>query len=251
MDEKIEALEVQLKALKEDIEQLRLTLSTLSDILKLKEEMINIQRDVKESVNFNNLQVEEAKKSIEDNSRKLETDMKVEMQKIKEEIEDLKAYQRQNNLQIFGIPENKEEDLYKIMVDIGALLNISLKYRDIDVIHRLPASKAGDPKPILVRFVNRWMKEKILIEKRKAKNLFLKNLDFDDQNNGAIYINEHLTLSNQAIFKRARHLKAKGHYKFVWTREGKVLLRKTETSKVIHVSNEALMSKLERQSDNQ
>lgn len=204
--------------------------------------------EIKQLAEFTNKQFEETKNSIDEERNKLATDLRAEMKKLKEEIEDVKEYQRRNNLEIHGVPVKPNEDLYEIVIGIGALLDTGIQHRDIDVVHRLPTRKEGEDKPILVRFTNRWMKEKILNAKRKARNLTLFNIGMAPQNKDKnIFINEHLTLNAQALFKRARHLKTKGHFKYAWSRGGKIFLKKTETSKAILINNEIQMKTMERQ----
>ena len=46
-----------------------------------------------------------------------------------------------------------------------------------------------------------------------------------------IYVNEHLTPKTKGLLKRAKDLRNKG-YKYIWCREGKVLVRRTDTAEV-------------------
>lgn len=228
------------------IKKLSQALSELPAIRALKLDLEKKKNDLNEFGNFSNGRFEEIKTEIIVETNKVTTELKAEVMKLKEEVEDLKSYQRRNNLEIHGIPSAPDEDLYEVVIKVGAALNVGIDYRNIDIVHRLPTRKAGDQQPILVRFTNRWIKMKILNAKKTYRTLSLDQV-ISSQDARPIYINEHLTLKCQALYKRARHLRAKNHYKYAWVRDGKVFLRKTDDAKVIQVSNEVLMKNIESQ----
>ena len=61
-------------------------------------------------------------------------------------------------------------------------------------------------------------------------------------NNGAeasarVYVNEHLSPGNRKLFAMASQKKSELNYKFLWTKNGTVLVRKDETARVLKIES--------------
>ena len=84
----------------------------------------------------------------------------------------------------------------------------------------------------VVRFVSRKAKEMII----RAKKV-VSNRDYAFRGN-AIYINEHLTSLNKQLFRDAKAKKRTLGYKYLWTRNGKIFIRKTDTSQAIAITSD-------------
>jgi len=128
----------------------------------------------------------------------------------KDEVENLNQYVRRNNV-ILGIPEKSDEDTNQLVIRIGERLGMTLEERDVDISHRLPSRAKGVPRPSLVKFNNRWMKQKIMMSaaaNQKPKSDFV---GFDtkgkDEKPLPIYFNDHQTKLNASMAKRIRDLK--------------------------------------------
>lgn len=65
-----------------------------------------------------------------------------------------------------------------------------------------------------------------------------------------IYFDDRLTKYKSDLFYEARKLKKDEFYKFVWTKGGKVLMRKTDNSKLIVVESIEHLAKLKREFTN-
>ena len=52
-----------------------------------------------------------------------------------------------------------------------------------------------------------------------------------------LYINEHLTLSNKILYKEVRAAAKAKNYKFFWTKNGSIFVRKSDTSRVLLIKN--------------
>lgn len=254
----IAAIEGALEKLKQDIASIISTLAKFPNPDEIKQDIEKNKREIEELTDFANKNFEETKEAIQDSTNGLMVELKVEFQKMREELEEIPSYQRRNNLEINGVPEVKNENLYEVIARLGAVLNVSIDYRHIDTIHRVPTRRTGEPKPIIVRFFNRWLRDQLYRARKEKKDICAADIGIGTRSVGAkegdkkkervdpIFINEHLTPHNQAIFKRARHLKASKFYKYAWTNGGKVFLRKTEESSPIRVTNTLLMENLEK-----
>jgi hypothetical protein len=161
----------------------------------------------------------------------------------KDDVEDLNQYQRRNNLEIHGVPEDGQ-NVYDTVFSLCNALEVPLEEKDIDVAHRLPTRKEDMEKPILVRFVNRWKKEEILMAKKRKPSLTSSDIGIRKPAR-RIYINEHLTAYYKMLHKKARDLRP--NVKYVWVKDCKVYARKTDDSMAIWVKNENDIQNLRRQ----
>lgn len=203
---------------------------------------------IRTSIGFINDGFEESKKDIERyrgelvevkaeaaQCRKTNEQLKRELDQAKKEIIGLKQYSRNMNLEIQGLPVAADEDLGKTVEDIAKCLGTSVTEGDIDIVHRMP-SKDKDKPNVLVKFVSRTAREKLLLAARK-KTLKADKLGFDTTD--LVYINEHLCIENKILLSKARKLKKEKNWKYVWVSQGKILMRKSESSSILHVTCEA------------
>lgn len=128
------------------------------------------------------------------------TNLASETKKLDEAVKSQIRYSRLNNLEIHGIPFNKNEDVIDLVCAVSDKFGISVKGYHIDAAHRLNKRKSAI-KPIIVKFVNRWKKED-LYESRKKKKVYASDLGFDSPLR--IYLNENLTQEKGLLSMEAR-----------------------------------------------
>jgi len=165
------------------------------------------------------------------------------------QMEGHNMHSRKNNLEIHGIFEQDKEDPYDLVCAVANHLKVKCSGGDLVAAHRIPTRKPGAVKPLIAHFVCNWKKQEVLAawrERSRNRNLPTTQ-DIGIEKNGVppnnIYINEQLTAINKGLHKRARDLRPQ--IKFVWTDAGKVLVRETERSAIVHVKNSVVMSNLE------
>lgn len=150
------------------------------------------------------------------------------------EINSIQQYLRVNNVEIVGLPEPNNGESEEILI-VNALndlegLEVPVRPEDIDISHPLN-SKRKDEKPVhVVRFISRKTKYMVLAAKKREPN---KQFKFRNKD---VYINEHLSKCNRALFAAAQEKKRALNFKYCWTRGGNVHLRKTDDSPVITIS---------------
>lgn len=128
----------------------------------------------------------------------------------------------ENYLEITGIQQSQNENLIQIFLIICVLIEVQLDL-DVDII-----SISRDPKSrsILVACNNSSIKEKLLDGKR-CKDIFsdvFSNLDVPRKR---IQMHELLTPFNKLIMFKAKTLKDKGIFDYVWSKNGRVLVKVT------------------------
>ena len=89
-----------------------------------------------------------------------------------------------------------------------------------------------------MKFVSRKTKNLILELKKKEEN---KQFRFRDKD---IFINEHLSKRNRALFAGAQEKKRQLQYKFCWTRGGVIHMRKSENP-IVTISKDSDLESLE------
>lgn len=157
--------------------------------------------------------------------------------KLSSDLNDLEQYSRRSNFEIHGLPRKPNEDLTSVISDLAGALNISeFKTADISTVHRLPSRGDSIP-PVIVQMHNVTAKEKWLSARRLLPRLVQDGLF------PRLYFNDNLSRANRELFRLARSKGKEKNFRFVWTRDGKVLAKKSEGAPLIRVQK---MSDLER-----
>lgn len=165
-------------------------------------------------------------------TRKDCTDLYNQLSETRKELIELKQYSRRSNIEIKGVPLSPTESLDGIIVNVGEKLRTKIASQDIDAIHRVP-TKDKTKSNIIVRFFAHSVRDGVL-QAAKKQRLNAAALGFPT--NEPIYINEHLCVENKIFLGKALQLKREKSWKYTWTSRGRILMRKTENSKVIQIT---------------
>ena len=141
-------------------------------------------------------------------------ELRTEIQKLKEDHDDLEQYGRRNNIRISGIPEPvlKDDEVENTTPAVVALANEDLKVDpplqlgDIEVSHRLRKprhAKEDEPRSIIVRFRSKNERFRVISNRKQLKSY---NLTSEQPN---IYINEDLTSMRTKLFSTVKALHKK------------------------------------------
>lgn len=234
---------------------------TLEDIMKklLEIEKNNSQMEVSFNLSYESMneKIEDntgaVKKQTEEMSKCLKTinDLMTENKMLKEKINDLEnrldeqeQYSRRNTIEIYGIPQDKNEDVVQIVKEVGKVLDFEITKPMIDACHRMGRRPGHNSAPagIVVRFVSRLDKEELLRRRRVKSNLSTRHMNLGvDQ---PVYINEALTPARRKLMAAARQVRREKSIKFLWVRNGKIFMRKEESAPVIHISCQADLNKV-------
>lgn len=151
----------------------------------------------------------------------------------KMQLENLEQYNRNRNVEITGVPEVAEERMSDIVGKLSHISGVTVDMsKDIQAMHRVPTKNEKGPKPIIMQFSNRQLRDSFL---QKSKKSYIKSTDFvQGIPITKIYVNEHLTPYNRNLLYQAKKLREKG-YKFVWTVDGKVFIKKSESERSVRV----------------
>lgn len=150
------------------------------------------------------------------------------------EVNALKQKSLESNFLISNMIKTNDENLGVLLERIARLLNIPYDAANVLGISRLASKNQKDIQPVLVRCSNIAFKDQFM-SAFKERPVACDEIGLGV--NQRIYINHHLTPSNQRILGAARKFRKDHNYRFVWFSNGFVFLRKDENSKIIRVSN--------------
>ena len=234
-----EAVQTATRTLKDEMNLLKAELAEI----KRSQEFIASKHDSLEAenrklVDLNNDQ-KKAIIELETKNSKIEATNLVEAAK----IDDLEQYDRRMNLEFEGIPHEKNENINDILVKLVNKMGVTLKTTDISTAHRLPkkASKSQDQPPTtIVRFMNRDKRNEIFLKRHTTK--FWN--EFPIQSMEHLFVNENLTKKRKRLFWMTKQKAKSIGYKFYWTFNGTIFIRKQEGSDKIIIRKEEDLNSL-------
>ncbi|KAJ2937626.1 hypothetical protein O0L34_g16893 [Tuta absoluta] len=155
-----------------------------------------------------------------------------------ESVEELKAELNHrdqelllNDIEITCVPEHNNKSLQHITINLARKIGVVLT--DKDIVHTsragrvLNAVKEGSkqrPRPIVVTLARRALCDELLKAARVRRGATTENADIPGPA-CPFYVNERLTRVNRLLFRRARELGDQHHWRFIWTRDGKIFAR--------------------------
>ena len=147
-------------------------------------------------------------------------------------LDDLEQYTRKFNLEIWGIPEDEDEDLEDTIIKLSECLNVDLRVKDIDIIHRF---KKGNmtAKATIVHFSNYFSKDEMYRSRRKLRNANVSSVFGAEK----IYINENLTALRAGLFKKVRDQKCLHQEWKIWTVNGNMFIKPSPSSRTYKINS--------------
>ena len=151
------------------------------------------------------------------------------MEFIRERVLEQNAYSRRNNLKLFGIREMGRQgrgesvfDTLRVVLDfLNNRLQVRVSEQDICICHRLGDFEEGRHRTIIVKFVRRLTRVRILQQRHLLKR-------------SGIVIAEDLSPETNRLFFELRDAIGAGN---VWTRDGKIFANTPEGPKCVTRSN--------------
>ncbi|KAL4711525.1 hypothetical protein ACJJTC_000541 [Scirpophaga incertulas] len=140
-----------------------------------------------------------------------------------------------NELEILGIPEQKNENLTHLVLVTATKLGVNLQEADLDDIHRVghlnseqPSSGSLKTRPIVVKFLRKIKKNEVLSAYKVRRNLTSEDIKPGSSNR--IYINERLTVMKRQLFREARVRAKDNNFQYCWVRNGTIFIRRAADS---------------------
>ena len=159
---------------------------------------------------------------------------------LEKHIHDLDQYQKRNNIEISGIPKGFEDNLEDKVIEVWNSLgfNEELKTSDIQACHRLDelsGASPTSPKKTIVRFVNRKHAEMLYSKRFEIKDADLSSTGIPENVN--LYVNPNFCPYYKWLWMKCRKIKREGGVKYLWSRDGKIKMKRDDNSNTIQVNH--------------
>ena len=211
----------QLNKLIEDIKtKFRASFNSLTEeFKKIKEEFMSETRELKESVRILKLQM-------------IEKDVIIDS--LVSQVNHLDQYGRHNNFELSNIQEVEGENVESIVLKVATALGIELVASDIEAAHRIPPRTATTkPARVIVRLLSRKKRDLFLAKRKEV----ITNQHIGLQSTQRIYVNDNLAPFYRELLWKSKIKAKEQDFKFVWFKNGKILVRKNENTRQALVIN--------------
>ncbi|CAB4007540.1 Hypothetical predicted protein [Paramuricea clavata] len=169
------------------------------------------------------------------------TKLSIKTDKLAAQIDSIEQYSYNYNLKIMGVPqisqhETAEDTASLCMKLFTRIVATNISLQDIDIAH---------PNAIICKFTSRLAREKVLLRKKATRSITSPDLGLDLSTQiKYIGIFEHLTPRIQQLLYQAKCFQAENNYKFCWSKSSCILLRISDTSRIIKLQNMPDLEKL-------
>ena len=152
-------------------------------------------------------------------------------------LDELEQYARRDCLEITGIPVVPNDSPALLVKEISEIMGVNLNENDISIAHRLPPTKKVKDR-LIVKFTRREKRDEIYSKRKNLKSKRTKDLpsvvcepeSAVVSHKAHIHVNESLTPYRKRLLGRILQFKRHHNYKFIWTANGKIMMKKTESS---------------------
>lgn len=158
---------------------------------------------------------------------------------------------RDCNLDLQYLSENSNENLVTVVTQLAKVVSCPLQKDDIRSCSRVAKSnrESTRPRSVIIKLASPRIRDNILATCWKYNKAHESNkLNNNDLGIGGekkpIFISEHLSLANRALHFQARIFREEHQFKYLWIRNGKVLLKKDDHSPSVWVKNSEILEVL-------
>ncbi|XP_045541449.1 uncharacterized protein LOC123722939 [Papilio machaon] len=214
-------------------------ISSLSGIIEAQNSRINHLE--------NNIEVIE--KKIESNTSETEK-LKAIIAELKADIRNRDQDMLCNDIEITHLPETQNENTVHVVLAIAKKINVRLDERDVVFAERVgyyrpTADKLAPekPRPLMLRLSRRATRDDIIKAARVCRSITTEGMSLPGP---AVYfyINERLTNYKRRLFHTTRKIAKEEKWKYVWTRNGKIFIRREQGKARHEVHAENCLTKI-------
>lgn len=210
--------------------------ATIKEELTCIKTKLNQLDSIHESINFLAKQYDDVLKTMVENKRKLD-EVKKENVYLKEEIKNLKTSVKnlndervKNHCIIMGLKPEENLSAAEAVLNLSKGIGVDMKTENIEDAYFLNnRNKKSDKKNVIVKFIGKTSKDKLMAAKSKLKS--------EDDNSNQVFIRDLLSKETLNLLHYAKTLKTVG-YKFVYPNHGRIFVKKSEISRPRVLRNE-------------
>ncbi|XP_048576861.1 uncharacterized protein LOC116604220 [Nematostella vectensis] len=181
-------------------------------------------------------------KFLESRNTSLETEdklIKVELNKMagdlntkKKSLDDIEQYSRRDCLEIKGVPLTPTENTNDVVKEVGELMEVEILEEDISTSH---SYRLRDRIPTSAQLSQEDVRDRFYAGRKHLRDKSVRDIGLTRSDN-KIYISESLSPGNRELFKAALSARHDLKFKYIWTQNGKVFLRKNKDSQAVLIS---------------
>ncbi|KAJ0181606.1 hypothetical protein K1T71_002328 [Dendrolimus kikuchii] len=228
---------------------------TISKEIKVVRDEIS---DLQDSVSFMSKQYDDilkdfkaTKETVKD-LRENNDKMQMMVNNLNAKVNQLEQESRNNNIEIQCVPENRSENINSIVIQLSKLIKCTVTEENILQCTRIAKfnKESTRPRSIVVKLSSPRIRDCFLasvIKFNKANpdsKLNTSHIGIAGERK-PIFVTEHLSTYNKSLHAAARQKAKELNYKFIWVRNGQILMRKSESSKYVIIKNMEFLDKLE------
>ena len=156
-------------------------------------------------------------------------ELRDQLRRTSERVNDLEQYSRRLCVNISGIPETANESTDQIVTDLGKMTGVAVAPADIDRTHRIGKVKEDGIRNIIVRFTNFTKRQEFYNARRELrKPRPVRGSTVSTETAGKAFISDSLTRENQHTMYVARCMKRERKIHWAWSDVGKIKIRMSE-----------------------
>lgn len=233
-----ELLERHLKPLTTKIDGIAATVAQLgTKIAKFEEE----QKDHAQTLTFLGDEISESKAEIAELKKEVSvitgSGCNSNSSSLRESLDKIEHEKRAKSIEISGLPFGDGEDLYSVYTVLCSKLNLqSYTLNDIDQVYRIKRSKR-----VVVRFVQAHKRDSLMAAFKGRK---ITTQDFGFKADDRVFVNEVLSEKQSRLLYKARIFRKENNYKYLWTKNQRIYLRKTSDSEAKEITSEGSLNAL-------
>ena len=147
--------------------------------------------------------------------------------------DDLEQYGRRHSLRLHtNVPEDADEDTDQLVIGAVEAAGVTLTLDDISRSHRVGKKNTNKPRAIIFR----------MISYRKRREVYTSRKRLPDDH----FLTEDLTARRAHLLYLCRGLKRAGLLRFVWTSDGRILVKEAgDSAHTYHIESESDLRRFE------
>lgn len=167
----------------------------------------------------------------------------VSISELNSRLNTIEQQSRSNNIELQCVPENKNENLVHIAMKLGKVVGCEIAEKDILHCTRVAKHNRNNTRPrsIVLQLSSPKLRDQILASSiafnKKHPNDKLNSDHIGLKTKVPIFVMEHLSAYNRGLHAAARQKAKELGYNYVWIRNGRIFMRKTDESAYILIKN--------------
>lgn len=158
-------------------------------------------------------------------------------------MRNMEQYTRQSNIEINGVPETANENLEQLLDDVAKAVDVTMDRAKVVAAHRVPSYNRKRTPPIIVKFISRQERDSWISGFKNVRPLTADKINAN-LGKGKVFINEHLSPDTKQLLSKTKEAARNKNYTYVWSKEGKIFVRRQHGERCKKIESEADLQKL-------